>query len=418
MNSPLLRAVSLGLLLCTDSARADLVIPGADGSDGVLNITTNTVIDLSQAVTASWDANNAANAGKGVYDSNKWAVVFKYTDVTIATNATVTFKNHASRAPIVWLVSGDVTINGTVNLDGKPFVRAPGLAEPGPGGFRGGTGYIEGVGQGTAGFGVGGGRYKNNSSGSFGTEGSDSVSSVRVYGNPSLVPLIGGSGGGGAAEEIAGAGAGGGAMLIACSGSISIDGALYARGGAGYYRSGYAAGSGSGGGLRLVAGQIAGAGRLSAAGGSGEALTGGAGRIRLERVTNSNSITTIPSPSVVDLPDGATALLWPPPGAPEVRIVTIQGKDVPIDPRAEFGTIGADVTLPRAGAVLVVVETRNVEPASQVKIRGTPRMNGDFREVNAIVDTVVSDNPPVIRWKGELPVQDGYAAVQVKVVRP
>ena len=31
-------------------------------------------VDLSQAVTGAWDANNAANAGKGVYDPSKWAV--------------------------------------------------------------------------------------------------------------------------------------------------------------------------------------------------------------------------------------------------------------------------------------------------------------------------------------------------------
>ena len=98
------------------AARAALNIP-SDGSDGALVITANTVIDLSQAVTGNWDANNSANAGKGIYDSSKWAVVFKYSSVTIQGGATVTFKNHASRAPVVWLVQGDVTINGTVSLD-------------------------------------------------------------------------------------------------------------------------------------------------------------------------------------------------------------------------------------------------------------------------------------------------------------
>ena len=44
------------------AARAALNIP-SDGSDGALVITANTVIDLSQAVTGNWDANNSANAG-------------------------------------------------------------------------------------------------------------------------------------------------------------------------------------------------------------------------------------------------------------------------------------------------------------------------------------------------------------------
>lgn len=420
MNSLILRAVSMGLLLCTASARADLVIPGADGSDGALNITTNTVIDLSQAVTAAWDANNAANAGKGVYDFNKWAVVFKYSSVTVNAGATVTFKNHPSRAPVVWLVGGDVIINGTVNLDGASHANAPGLASPGPGGFRGGVGrYDTGVGSGS-GFGPGGGARL--SGGSFGTVGDSG--SIR-YGNPSLVPLLGGSGGGGDNEtenDWHGGGAGAGGLLIGASGKIAIGGLICAKGGAGENttHSGWNAarsGGGSGGSIRLVSASLAGWGRVEALGGGGY-RPGGLGRIRIERVINDNSLTVVPSPSVVDLPDGATALLWPPAGAPEVRIVSIQGKDVPADPRAEFGTIGADVTLPRTGAVLVVVETHNVERASEMKIRGTPRVNGDYKEVNGVVDSVVSESPLVIRWKAELPVQDGYAAVQVKVVRP
>jgi hypothetical protein len=92
-----------------------------------------------------------------VYDSEKWAVVFKYSSVTIQGGATVTFRNHASRAPVVWLVNGDVTIDGTVSLDGQNSLWAPWLAEPGPGGSRGGSGsYAPGATE-AAGFGPGGG---------------------------------------------------------------------------------------------------------------------------------------------------------------------------------------------------------------------------------------------------------------------
>ena len=38
----------------------------------------------------------------------KWDLVFKYTSVNVAAGATVTFKNNASRALVVWLVSGNV----------------------------------------------------------------------------------------------------------------------------------------------------------------------------------------------------------------------------------------------------------------------------------------------------------------------
>ena len=74
--------------LSASRAVAALNIP-SDGSDGALIISNNTVIDLGQAVTGNWDANNSANAGKGVYDPAQWAVVYKYSSVTIQAGATV-----------------------------------------------------------------------------------------------------------------------------------------------------------------------------------------------------------------------------------------------------------------------------------------------------------------------------------------
>src|ERR1035441_9659321 len=112
---------------------AQLNIP-SDGSDGALVISSDTVIDLSQAVTGNWTNNNTANAGKGVYDPAKWAVVFKYSSVNIANGATLTFTNHPTHAPVVWLVANDVTINGTLSLDGQAIgLTYSDEAVPGPG---------------------------------------------------------------------------------------------------------------------------------------------------------------------------------------------------------------------------------------------------------------------------------------------
>jgi hypothetical protein len=167
-------------------AHSQLVIP-SDGSDGPLILPsspTNAVIDLSQAASGVWNANNAGNRGRGIYDSDKWAVVFKYSSVRIPAGVTVTFKNHPTRAPVVWLVQGDVEIDGMVSLDGgiqRDAVSGLIPSEPGPGGFRGGASGPQGGGHG------------------MGPGGSDIYDKPTThsssYGNPQILPLIGGSGG-------------------------------------------------------------------------------------------------------------------------------------------------------------------------------------------------------------------------------
>ena len=107
-TTSLLLAAFFGAL----TAHAQLSIP-SDGSDGAFNPTTNVEIDLGLATTALW---NSPGSGNGVYDTEKWAVVFKYSSVNIPAGVTVTFKNHPSYAPVVWLVQGNVTIAGELNL--------------------------------------------------------------------------------------------------------------------------------------------------------------------------------------------------------------------------------------------------------------------------------------------------------------
>src|SRR5262245_36874221 len=114
MNKTLITTLSLIAILFTSihQANAALVIP-SNGSDGDLSPTGDLVIDLSEAATADWNV-SSPKPTKGVYDTNKWAVVFKYSSVDIPAGKTVSFKNHPSHAPVVWLVSGDVRIAGTV----------------------------------------------------------------------------------------------------------------------------------------------------------------------------------------------------------------------------------------------------------------------------------------------------------------
>jgi hypothetical protein len=454
MKRPIFSA-TLCLLAVVASVDAAIVVPGANGTDGALNITQDTVIDLSRAVTGSWDQDNTANAGNGVYDANKWAVVFKYTSVNVLAGKKLTFKNHATRAPVVWLVSGNVTISGTVDLSGgktwdnwsQLFHPITGslngqLLEPGPGGFRGGAGWRGGNVLNGAGFGPGGGFNDRDYVGGlvgaaagYGVRGGDHGnigSGGNAYGNPSLVPLIGGSGGAGAWWDGYGflGGSGGGAILIASNGKLTCNsgGSLIALGGNGW---GGRSGAGSGGGVRVVCNELTGDGNISAAGGTGApvgpfAPVGSFGRIRIERVVNEANFTVTPAPSTVDLADGSTAMLWPPAGAPEARVIAVNEVAAPADPKAAFGAYTPDVALPLVSSVNVIVETLHVEKASKVVVRVTPRNGmtvlGENRttatEVNATIKEVVSESPLKLRWQATLPTLPGHSAIQARVVRP
>ncbi len=411
-----LMAGILFVLFIAMPVSAALTIPGADDSDGILHIVQDTVIDLSLAEEGAWDADNSANAGNGIYDSGKWAVVFKYQSVTVDEGVTLSFSNHPSRAPVVWLVSGDATISGTLSLNGQNYQSAPTNPEPGPGGFRGGTGtYASGVSAG-AGLGPGGGgfQYDLGYAGSYGTVGG---SGPARYGNQSLIPLIGGSGGGADPQGNIGGGAGGGVILIACQNTLTVNGLIRANGGAGYDGYPQDTAGGSGGGIRLVSDTLSGTGTITALGGGGY-KAGGLGRIRIERVVNDNTLQVTPDASLLALTEESTPIIWPPDGAPTVRIVSIGGESAPDDPLASFGTTGADVVLPEVSTTQVLIETENVEEASQVQVRVTPRFNSTYTLVDATVDTIVSSDPLIIHWVADLPVNVGYSAVQVKVVRP
>lgn len=168
----------------------------------------------------------------------------------------------------------------------------------------------------------------------------------------------------------------------------------------------------------MISSQFSGSGEIRCL--AGEKATygnaGSDGRVRLERVSNAGSVSVLPDPSVVDLSDGATALIWPPAGSPEVKIVSIGGEASPSDPRAAFGTEGADVAIPVVDHTQVVIETTGVEAASQVKVRITPRDSANFSVRDAVLDPATTEDP--LRWTATIPTTLGYSAVQVQVIRP
>lgn len=391
-------------------------------SDGALSAAGNLEINLDGAAARAWDAVPAAE-GSGVYDANQWAVVFKYSSVDIAAGATVTFKNHASRAPVVWLVDGDVTINGTLNLSGAAHDTESGtfrLSEPGPGGFRGGDSYVNVAETGGSGLGPGGSfSWINNGDWAFQLPSYATVGSIyrsdlvpTTYGSSRIVPLIGGSGGSGyrTGQNNAGGGAGGGAILIAATGRITINGAVRANGGGG-------AVPGSGGAIRLIAEAVSGLGRLEAVGGSSSvfAANSGVGRIRIETPNFSAAFAAVMPVTEAVSPDSPVQL-WPAANAPKARIVSVSGLASPAEPRASLGAPDArkaDIRVPGGGSGEIIVETDNLPQTATVVVRVSPR-SGQAFELAPAAFLSETATPGRLRWRTQTTLPLGYCAFQVR----
>ena len=337
-------------LLCLAAAvltavRAFALNIPSDGSDGDFSPAGDIVVDLSLAPTGAWDASNTANAGKGVYDPSKWAVVFKYNSVNIPSGAKVTFINHKSHAPVVWLVKGNVTINGTVSVKGQDGssdpIRLLTPAEPGPGGFRGGASGPSGVG---SGYGIAGGNGPYGCCGVL--VGGGGYASF--YGNPQILPLVGGSGG---------HSGGGGAILVATSGEAQINGLIDASGGVGNQ-------SGSGGAVRVIAQIVSGLGKIAAL---------NDGRIRIETPALASTLRT--SPETIAVTPPTNPIIWPADDAPTVRVLTVDGQAAPDDPIALVAST-SDVPLQNNGTVQVILETKNFPIQGVVQLRFERKYNG------------------------------------------
>ncbi len=378
MKTKLIHILSILLLAGAASLPAQIAIP-SDGSDGALNVSANTVIDLSQAVTGSWDANNSANAGKGIFDPARRAIVFKYSSVTINSSRTVSFINHPSRAPVVWLVQGNVTIAGTLSLNGQTTPNGNFLAEPGPGGFRGGAKGSLGNG---SGLGVGGGLTTNNS-GDYSS----------VYGNPSIIPLIGGSGG------FAGGG-GAGAILIAAGSTIQVNGTITALGGSNNYSgSGY----GSSGAIRLVADTITGSGTLNA---------NTNGRIRLESNSVSGNLVTLPQ--TIAVPPATPPVIWPGNDAPTVKVVAVDAVSAPAVPTAPLD-LAADIGISTSGATTVTLQTTNFPTTGLVEVRSAPKFGSAAVWTTAVFQ---SGDASAATWTATVNFPTGFTTLQARATVP
>ena len=178
---------------------------------------------------------------------------------------------------IILKSTGDVTVSGTINLDGK--------------GYAGGTTGSDngkGPGGGTGGINSGGGAHGGNG-GTGGFAGGTAYDAIDA-------PVDLGSGGGGTtSSSYNNGGAGGGAVKLTSGGTMTVSGTITAYGLNGGTNCCNYAGGGAGGSIWLSTSTLAGAGTVRATGGysgsSGAAGDGAGGRIRLTYTTDSSTLT-------------------------------------------------------------------------------------------------------------------------------
>ncbi|MBI4684011.1 MAG: hypothetical protein HY755_02305 [Nitrospirae bacterium] len=354
--------MSITLLLFSGNVHAAFN-SGSTGALGAFNPTANTVVDLP---------------ADGILN---------YTTVNIPSGVTVTFKKNAANTPVYMLATGNVTISGTINVDGQASTSWPPGAG-GTGGFDGGYGGTQASGSGLGPGGGGGGpntSYPYGGGGGFATAGGSAGASHgaggSTYGNASLIPLIGGSGGGGSAYS-AGGGGGGGAILIASSGTITLNnGTITANGGNGYNYGG----GGSGGAVKLMANTITGNGSINAKGGN----YGGAGRIRIEADIRTFSFTTNPSYSF-GLP-GSVFIS----NMPTLKITSIGGINVPDNPKGSYSQI--DVLLPSTttNPVTVTVSATNIPVGTTITVSVSPQLGSSSKVTGALSGSLSSSTASV-----------------------
>jgi hypothetical protein len=371
----------VALLNGAQPTRAETFNSGSTGADGDLILTTpGTIIFDPRTFNPPLDPD-----GDNIYH---------FGTITIGAGVTVRLSATYIDGPVVWLATGAVTINGTIDLkgeDGQNQTTIPSNggrfpSVPGAGGYPGGVGNYSDTPGSPAQPGAGPGGGNNASPGNINGGCAAHASSAcgkAAYGNAYLVPLVGGSGGGGGlatGPNYVGAagGAGGGAMLMASSTSIVLAGQILANGGVGGTGSGGGNGGyGSGGAIRLVAPTISGAGSVNVNGGiSGNSgiPSGSPGRVRIEAYQYSFTGSVIPGSNVFGrgTPSG---LFLDQARQPAVRIASVASANVPTVPSGSFGT--PDVTINSNSAVNVTLQARGIPPGTTVKLIVIPEVGVD-----------------------------------------
>ena len=216
------------------------------------------------------------------------------------------------------------------------------------------------------------------------------------YGNPQILPLIGGSG---SEPRNATSGAsGGGAVLIAAPGTIQINGtvsALHA------FASDFPSGGGA---VKLIANQVTGTGTLN---------SGYDGRLRIE--ANSLSSSVITTPSTIAVAPGTTPTIFQSATSPTVKIVSVDGINSPADPMAPLVS-SADIAIQKNTPVTIVLETRNFATAGAVVAVRVANKFGGYGWYNATLDS--GGTSTLSTWRVSTTLVPGFVTLQARATAP
>ena len=371
------------------------------------------LLSLSTQVTA-FDSGSSGADGTFAPTSDATIIlpedgILNFTTVNIPAGVTVNFRRNAANTPAYILVQGDAVIDGVIDVsgsDGTEFYNSP------PGGFAGG---LPQAGRGGTGKGPGGGlggqpTIVGGNGGSYGSPGAQGTrqppsSITAIYGSTVLQPLLGGSGGGAVAFVGAGStistqgargGGGGGAILIAVSGTLTLNGSILATGGDGAESENLRvrSGGGSGGAVRLIASTLAGAGNIDIRGGNkGDATSqvsaedggaGGYGRARLE--ADAFTFTGGVTPVLVNIfsPSAIFAATLP-----NVSITSVAGVSVSTNPTGD-----SDVILPTSisNPVTIGLAATDVPLDSTIDVTLTPSNGSSFTVTGSALSGTVANS--------------------------
>jgi hypothetical protein len=367
-------AWTVGLLAAIGPVLAQGFVSGSNGSYGPLNVTADVTLDPP---------------ADGI---------FHCTTINLAQGATLRFNRNPLNTPIYLLATGDVAINGNIDVSGqRGSDSSPAPGRGGPGGFDGGVRNTAPDAPSGAGRGPGGGlggEFDTLGAGSYGGRNGLRTGNGSVYGTPILIPLVGGSGGGGYLDRSGGGG--GGAVLIASSTSITLNASGRIQSSGGF--TGMDFNGGSGGAIRLVAPIVSGTGSLSVYGGSTYVGSGNAGhgRARIDAIDRSAMAISCQPASAFS---SGNLMLVLPQTASRLDVIHVAGTNIPENTGAP---VQIQLPLGAPAEQTVRVQARDFGAAVPVRVVLTPE-SGDPVSYDATIDNA-ANNPATIDIPATFPV--------------